>query len=552
MIASFRRLKYSWLLLAILALALGIRLATITFGLPALNDPDELMFEMGALRMLRGPTLNPGWFGHPATTTMYLLAVVDALVFLFAHLSGRFATAKDFAVAVYLNPSWIILPGRLVMALIGVATIWLTARLAKRLFGERVGLFAALLLTIDPVHVAWSQVIRSDLMACFFLLLCFQACCNIADRSRWRDYLGAAAWMGLAVATKWPFALAGISIAAAGALAVHSGIASPRTAMTRLLAAALMSVSVLLVTSPFLLIDHATVVQNLHGEAQVHHIGATGGSFSYNLWWYASGSILTAFGIAGLMLVALGAAQLRRHPQALAILIPISIAFILLLGGQRLVWERWVLPLIPIGTILAAAGLAWLIEAMRSMRLPATLRSALVMLVALATFVPLGARVWADGTARTHDTRQLVAAWSLRHIPLGSTIIVEHFAFDMLQHPWTFVFPIADAGCVDVHALLVGRTTYKAIELARAGRSNVDWGTMPTSLQSGCVADFAILTQYDRYRDERTRFPSEYAAYSDLLRRGPVIAVFRPEEGRVAGPVVRVVDLRGYRRSHDR
>jgi len=41
---------------------------------------------MGSVRMLSGPTLNPGWFGHPATTTIYLLAVLKALVF-----AGRWA-----------------------------------------------------------------------------------------------------------------------------------------------------------------------------------------------------------------------------------------------------------------------------------------------------------------------------------------------------------------------------------------------------------------------------------------------------------------------------
>ena len=62
--------RSEWLLFFILIAAFYLRISSIRFGLPAMNDQDELIFELGALKMLRGPTLNPGWFGHPATTTM--------------------------------------------------------------------------------------------------------------------------------------------------------------------------------------------------------------------------------------------------------------------------------------------------------------------------------------------------------------------------------------------------------------------------------------------------------------------------------------------------
>jgi hypothetical protein len=94
------------------ALALGLaalsafllRLHAINFGLPGLDDPDELMFEMGAIRMLSHATLNPGWFGHPATTTMYGLALVNISVFGVGHLAGWYPTLKSFGAAVYADP----------------------------------------------------------------------------------------------------------------------------------------------------------------------------------------------------------------------------------------------------------------------------------------------------------------------------------------------------------------------------------------------------------------------------------------------------------------
>jgi hypothetical protein len=536
--------RYRWLLFAILTIGLCLRLATVSFGLPGLKDPDELMFELGAVRMLRGPTLDPGWFGHPATTTMYLLAVIDARVFLFGYLTGHFASPNQFAEAIYADPSWVILPGRVAMVLFALGTIWLCWRLTTRFFGPRAGLAAALLLAFNPVHLTWSQIIRSDMMACFFMLLCLEACCDIAERGRWRDFGRAALWLGLAVATKWPFALTGIAIPFASLILLRSDVLPPRTVLLRLIASAPTAIAFLLLTSPYLLIDYPTVLRNLQGEGQAYHLGASGGGFWHNLWWYLSGPFTSAFGPAGLALAALGAVRLPRNRQALAILAPVAIAFVLLLSSQRLVWERWAVPLLPIGAILAGLGFVTL-EAWLRRRVPQHgHRVVLVALVALATLLPLGWRIWSDGNERMHDTRQIAAAWALRNIPAGKVLLVEHFAFDMLAHRWGFLFPMGDAGCIDARALLRGKTGYAAVEKARAGRSNVDYGTIASSKAATCRADFAVLTQYERYRAERATFPAEYATYRRLLARGTVIATIAPQPHRSGGPIVTIVDLR--------
>jgi hypothetical protein len=170
------------------------------------------------------------------------------------------------------------------------------------------------------------------------------------------------------------------------------------------------------------------------------------------------------------------------------------------------------------------------------------LLSPVLLLVAAA---PLAARLPADARERMTDTRQLATRWALAHVAPGSRVLVEHYGFDLLGHGWRMVFPIGEAGCVDADALLRGQVGYAAIERARAGRSNVDWGTMPAALRPGCRLDWAILAQMDRYRAERARFPAEWAAYRALAAQARVAAVIRPVPGRVGGPVVTVLDLRG-------
>lgn len=533
--------KRSWsILLLILVAALVLRLATIDFGLPALNDPDELMFELGAMRMLRGLTLNPGWFGHPATTTIYVLALVDIGAFGAAWLTGAATSVKAFGALVYANPGWIILPGRVAMALFALGTIVLVWRLAGRFAGNVAGLVAAAVLAVSPVHVTYSQIIRSDMMACFFMLLCIDAATTIAQDGKPATYRWAALWWGLAIATKWPFALAGLAIAGATLVVVRSRRVTPTRGLMLAAGATGMALIVLVGASPFLVLDHATVLRNLRGESQLHHLGATSEGIWWNLRWYATGPILTGLGWAGLLLSLCGVARLLRHRVAASVIVPVAVSFVLILSTQHLVWERWALPLLPLAAILAGIAVADLVRASQRWRSRAILPVFIVAILALV-LVPSVMRVRADDRARRTDTRQLAAAWAHTHVAPGSTVLVEHFAFDMLAEPWRFLFPLGDAGCVDARAFLQGKVPYAVIESARGARSNVDYGTVAPSERATCRTDVAILTQADRYRREQSRFPAEYDAYRMLIQQGRVAAIFKPQSGQIGGPVVTVI-----------
>lgn len=528
-------------LLAILAVGLVLRLHGIGFGLPALNDPDELIFELGALKMLRGATFNPGWFGHPATTTMYVLAVTNALVLATGWIAGWFPSAGAFADAVYADPSWMILPGRTAMALFGTACVFLTWRLGGELFGRRAGLVAAAILALSPVHITWSQVIRSDIMATFFLLLCLLAALRIARDGRWRDHVLAALWLGLAIATKWPFALGALAIVGAAVLRIGERREDARQALLRAAGALALALAFLLLASPYLLLDYPALLRNLQGEAQQHHLGATGGGPLGNAVWYLSGPLLAGLGVPGMLLAAVGAMTASRRGEMLAVLASVAVAFFLVICAQRLVWERWALPLLPLLAILAGAGAVRLWQEAR--RLPRGAAGVLAGLTALAVLAPLAAQTQRNAKARLNDTRQQAARWTEAHVTPGSTILVEHFAFDILAQPVGIMFPMGEAGCLDARALLGGKITYASVEMARNGRSNVDYGTMPTNRRASCRVDYAVLTHYDRYRHERATFPAEYANYQELLSRGRIVATFSPEPGRIGGPIVRIVRL---------
>lgn len=525
---------------AILIVAAAIRLASIRFGLPALHDPDELMFELGAVKMLRETTLNPGWFGHPATTVMYALAALNTAIFLLGLAMGWFRDAADFGHAIYQDPSWVILPGRMMMTLFGLGTIALTWRLGTRLAGRRAGFIAAALLALSPLHVAYSQIIRSDMLATLFMLAAMLCAVSFAERGQRRDMVLAAIWSGLAIATKWPFALSFLAIAGAQFARWRDENATPRAAMLQLTLAGAITLVTLLAASPYLLLDYPTVLSNLHGEARTHHLGATGSGPIGNAWWYLSGALAKALGWAALALALSGLVLPQSRRLFLPLCGSVMIAFFILISFQHLVWERWALPMLPVAAVAAGIAGAALLRGART-------RAGKAGMIALAgggaaiLAAPPLATSFREGRERLNDTRTLASDWARRHVPAGSTVMVEHFAFDLLRQPWRFIFPTGPAGCVDARALLQGKVRYASVEAMRQGRSNVDYGSVTAQGAPSCKADFAILTQYDRYAREAALFPREYAAYRRLLAAGDIVATIQPEPGRIGGRTVRIV-----------
>ncbi len=512
----------------------------IGFGLPALNDPDELIFELGATRMLTGPTLNPGWFGHPATITMYVLALVNASSFGLGFLFGQYSGPAAFMNAIYADPGIVMLPGRMAMAAFSLVTVWQTWRLARSLAGDLAGLFAALLLACSTVHVHYSQIIRSDLVGTVFVLMTVAASLRIARDGRRADYVWAALGVALAMASKWPFGIAAIAVV--GAQWVRfSESQSPLKQQLKPFALFLLLAPVFLVlVSPYLVLDFGTVLRNLGGEARTQHLGATGEGLFGNMWWYLSGPLWKALGLPGLIMAAAGLVLMARQRGVGRVILPVLIVYGAMICLHGLRWERWVLPMLPLLAIAGGLAAVRLVELVRQRSAGAFFGSAatgMVMSVALVQAIP----AWSDATARMNDTRQVATNWARQHVPPGSTVMIEHFAFDLIDAPWTIVFPMGDAGCVDAKGMITGRVDYKVVDAARGSRSNVDYGTVAASKRDTCRADYAIIMEMERYRLEQHRFPAEYGAYQTLLQSMTVEQVIHPEPGRTSGPVMTIL-----------
>lgn len=524
------------LLFLILGIAAWLRLRGVGFGLPALNDPDEPLFMMTAFDMLRNKTFNPGWFGHPGTVTLYCLALVCLGVGILGSATGRFAGADGFAQAVYADPGIVFLPARLFIVACALVCILLTYRLGKRLGGERTGLIAAGALAINAVHIDYSLVIRTDMQASIFVLLAASSALSILHGGRERDYVLAGLWVGLATATKWPAAMIAIAPLCAGLARLWQG----RREIDLVVLFAISAVVSLFLASPYLLLDYPAVLRDLAGEARALHPGATGGGFLANLGWYLAGPLRAGFGLPGLVLALTGLVLSARADLRWAVTVAMpTLLFLGVIATQNLVWERWIIPVLPLLSLALAWSVCTLFDQAR-VRWRTVPRGvpflSLATLLAVITLPMLGTE-HARATERANDTRQMASRWLLAHAAPGSPVLVEDAAIDLMQAGHPLLFPLGSAGCIDARAALAGQIEYDEVEDKRAASPIIDIGHVaPERIASCRTADYAVITHAARYRQAPEAFAGALQRYRSVLDGAVREVCFTPRPGVSGGP----------------
>jgi hypothetical protein len=195
------------ILLAILALAAGLRLAGLGFGLapPAagpvihpLARPDEQYVWNIAFGICAGDP-NPHFFVYPSLF-LYVLAAADFAYVTAASLAHGSREAVEAALAS--DPRPLILIDRGLVAAIGALTVLLVYRLAAAAFGRPAGLVAALLLAVPHLHVRDSHFGVTDVPLAALVCAVLVQVLRIESRGLPRDYLRAGLLTGLAISTR--------------------------------------------------------------------------------------------------------------------------------------------------------------------------------------------------------------------------------------------------------------------------------------------------------------------------------------------------------------
>ncbi len=425
------KLRKNKTLLVILLLAAAVRVWGIGYGLPLFTQGDEASLMSGALRMLQLHTLIPAL--HPAAfrslyyppVIPYLLLPVLVPTLLLQYLLGGYHSWQQFQaqIPLHLTPIWI--AARLLIVVLGVATVAVVYRIGQRLFDRRAGQFAALFLATSFLHVALSHVVRHWVPATLAFSLVSWMAVEILRRPTQRAYLLAGTLSGLAFGVSYITVIGLVPLLLAHALRW-------RWQWQKLFSDTWLwlSLSIFLILARLFVALHPQEFNRITtGEDSTAHVAKSlaglVGEFCYHLVNLArlEPALLLGAGL-GILLLAT-----RRHWGALVLTLVTPLVYIPVLYLFFHSEVRYVSLLLPLLAVLAGFGLARVEEAIsgpgRSRRI------AVAGIIFLVFTYPAWVVARYDQLLTIPDTRQQAQIWIHQHVPAGAAVATSVQSFTL-------------------------------------------------------------------------------------------------------------------------
>ena len=334
-------------LVGVLLLALALRVWGLGWGLPSATHyfsyhPDESI----VLEAASSPSLNvfaghllPGFYRY-GSLQLYLVCFANT----FAALAGAIdIVPKDYSVW---YPQWakMYLVGRCLTVGMGVGTVAVVYGIGVRLWGQRTGLSAALILAIMPLHAQHSHFLTVDVPATFWGMLSLLWAVRLAtdEPKAWQAALWAGVFAGLAAATKYNLALAILPLCIACGLVRHGkGLAAGLAGF----------VFAFFVACPGALLENGVFLHDLRAEA-IHvqnrddpTFRDTGNGFLYHI----THSLNAGLGLPLLLLTLVAIVYaLHRRDRGDGLLAAFALPYYVLISLAAVRYARYTIPLLPI------------------------------------------------------------------------------------------------------------------------------------------------------------------------------------------------------------
>jgi len=525
-------LKDFYPILLILAVGLGLRLWGIGHGMPYVYDPDEPNMVVLAGGMLGNMDFNPHWFGHPATTLIYLLAGLDVLTYVFGLLLGVFNSPEDFRTFYHNDPSILYIFGRILIVLFSVASIYLIYCITEKIISKKAGYLAAFLLAIAPLYVSFSKYVRSDIMMTFFILLAFYFCLKILREDGILPYIWAGFFTGLGIVTKYPAALFFSIIVFAHFLRYGLTLNKFRF----LIFSGFACLVGMFFGSPFLFLDIKTAISNVLHEGRSEHLGADTLDYFGRLWFYIrtlAHQVLTWPGLIIAFIGGIVGVIKKNKPLILAFTFPVL--FLLSISALSLNWDRWVIPVTPFVCLLfswAAFQIMELFSREKNIN-PKWISLVASLAILLVTLPILYSTVLDSLTLAGEDTRTITHRWMMDNLTPDSKILMEIYTPIFPKEAFSFYY-------VDSNGVLVRfdpGESYKNIF-----KSPGHIGDLRDTLQIETEEiDYMIMgSMFTRYLSQIDKYQKQADTYQQLVSQAEMIFKASPKRGSIAGPEVTV------------
>jgi 4-amino-4-deoxy-L-arabinose transferase-like glycosyltransferase len=435
-IRSDRSVMY--LLYIVLALALGLRLWGIGFGLPYDFTPDEVHEILRAFKLGAGEyTFHSGKGG-----LYYFLFVEYGFLYVFWWITGHVSNPNEFALLYLQDPTVFYLAGRVTVAIMGTATCLVVFLIGQRLYDWRIGLAASLIGATAHYHGLWSHYINVDIGLTLAVWASVLAYLEYERNNQKRWLIGAGVLGGVALAFKLTGAIVAIPLLLA--IATRSGNwLSPRPIIKDGGIFLLAMVITCSAVAPENIAGFAGGIKgqfsNIISSANAADVGSAilveSNEFDEAvnditilhergyLPILAKGTNV-AITLAALLGAVLGIWRRNRWDMIWGMLAVLFIGIMELSdrGGE----ERYLLPILPGLWLLAARGAA----AIAGQR-----ERLLAIITAIIITIPLLTLIRDDYMLTRPDTRVLAKDWIETNIPQNSKILMDGMRYRFIHSP---------------------------------------------------------------------------------------------------------------------
>jgi 4-amino-4-deoxy-L-arabinose transferase-like glycosyltransferase len=503
-----------WTVLGIMLVSLALECWAIPRDLPHVSEVDEPLAVRPALHIAATGDLNPHWFGHPASTSIYPLAGLYHVWDAVAHGGPLFSSNPDLARPSTTSRGEFFFIGRLWSIAFAVGAIPLVFLLGRRCFSTAVGLVGASLWALVPLAVHYGRIARSDSAAWFFALLSLLLIVRLLDHPTLRNHLLAGVSIGLGVSARYFIVTLIPVLAAGGVIAMHRNV--PGASFRRIGAGVGAAVVTFLLTTPFFLLDWPAARRSLEVEWGPHP-GHDGFSRLGNLRWYLGNAIpntitwpVAILAVAGIVLM-----LVRRRNARQLLLLAAAVLFVVGISMSDLHWERWPLPILPLATLFAAHALVTVVSALRAPAGQLAPAPATAVGLALVAILPAKEVLHLNALHSRPSTRLEAREWIAAHVPRGSIVVKEQKTA-----------PLEGMGLRAIYSRAVAESDRTVDEYRADG---VQYFIMNAAVSGA-------------FRTQPSRYPTEAAFYRQLLQESCLMHEFRPN-AHVYGPTISIYEL---------
>jgi 4-amino-4-deoxy-L-arabinose transferase-like glycosyltransferase len=445
------------LLLGVVLVAFVLRYLRTTIGLPYLYHYDEPQTASAALRMLKTGDFNPHFFSY-GTLMIYLNLLVDKIHYVYLTTQAS-ALAGPGEIQINSDTGWhwtISHPSfyywnRMLTAVLGTATVFMTYLVGKSLFNRWVGLAASAFLATLPIHIEHSAKITPDVPVAFFVLSATWLSLRFIETRRTLWLTGSLVVAGLAIATKYNSGIVLLLLFASLSWARFSNREAVQWHHWALLLAIPPLTFVL--AMPYAILDLPSFMRDVLHEIYHYKVLGHGKHTSVPGWDHFSSQIVLfhrSIGLAASILACVGLVSIAFRPRV-AIAMSMPILYVLYMSSMKVNFHRNFILVYPFIALLFGAGLFCLYRALRRANMSPSLLGvspplALVTVVALLV-LSMQAHTALIGSRRSHaasDTRVRVvdvlnSAQALDHVVISKELRIHPQDLSRIRAPYTIL-----------------------------------------------------------------------------------------------------------------